>query len=471
MKKLVRFCTIALTVVLLSTTIFSAGCSCLRQAGMPYGPKVTGDDAGGAIAIYEYIKGGNQHDFYVQKISPDGNALWGEKGALIGSGYKDSDSFFDLHIVSDGSGGAFAVWSAYPSEPDWRAAPGQRQIPYLTHITRVDAEGSILWRKEVRAVAQMISDGSGGVIIASISEEQKLNMLKVDSKGNYPWGEDGLPVYFGEYAHSLHMTGDGSGGVIIVQQDLTQTKTNFEVFVQKVNSDGSLPWGQKGILLCPPWGNAEEVEIVNDGSGGAIVAWQVEWKDIRVQRVEANGNVLWQQNGVPLELNKVAEGPFLHTPLLVSDGTGGAIVIWEDLRHGLASIYAQKIDADGNIKWQPGGEEVCYIKTNSSFWPRTAVSDGSGGAIIACSYKEAETNKKGLLVQRLDATGRAVWDNGLVVTESDHVTHVISSDGQGGAIVAWGSGKSMFKPGRSYVQRIDSNGKLSWGAEGIRLDE
>lgn len=470
MRKPIRFCTIALTFVLLSTTIFSTGCTCLLPSSMPYGPKVTDDGTGGAIVVYEDINDDNQHDFYAQKISPNGDTLWRETGVLIGSGYKEFDSFFDLFIVDDGSGGAVIAWSAYPTKPDWKAAPGQRQMPYLTHLTRVGVEGNILWQREIGAIYQMISDGSGGVIIASISEEQQLNILKVDSEGNYPWGEDGVPVYFGQYAHSLHMTGDSSGEVIIVQQNLTQTATNFEVFVQKVSSDGSLPWGQKGILLYPPWGNAEEVRIINDGSGGAIVAWQVEMKDIRVQRVDANGNVLWRQNGVPLELNKVAESPFLHTPLLVSDGTGGAIVIWEDLRHGLASIYAQKVDADGNIRWQPGGEEVCYIKTNSSFWPRTAVSDGSGGAIIACSYKEAETNKKGLLVQRLDTTGRAVWGNGIVVTESDHITHVISSDRQGGAIVAWGSGKSMFKSERSYFQRIDSNGKLLWGAEGIKLN-
>jgi len=470
MKKQSGITAVALVVILLATTMFSTSCSCLLPSPTPYGPKVTGDGTGGAIVVYEDIKGGNQRDFYAQKISPNGGLFWGATGVLIGSGYKDSDSFFDLYIVSDSSGGAFAVWSAYPSEPDWRSAPGQRQIPYLTHISRVDAEGSILWQKEIGAVSQMISDGSGGVIIASISEEQKLNILKLDSKGNYPWGEDGLPVYFGEYAHSLHMTSDGSGGVIIVQQNLTQTERNFEIFVQKVNSDGSLPWGQKGILLYPPWGNAEEVEIVNDGSGGAIVSWQVEWKDIRVQRVDANGNVLWQQNGVPLEINKAAEGPFLHTPLLVSDGSGNAIVTWEDLRHGLASIYAQRVGSDGTIKWQPGGVEVCYIKTNASFWPRTALSDGSGGAITACSYKEAETNKKGLLIQRLDATGRAVWDNGVVVTESDHVTHVIAYDGYGGAIVAWGIGRGMFSSEKSYIQRIDSEGKLLWGEKGIRLN-
>ena len=63
---------------------------------MPYGPKVTSDGSGGAIVAYEDIKRGNQHDFYVQKISPEGDILWGDKGVLIGSGYKYWDSFHDL---------------------------------------------------------------------------------------------------------------------------------------------------------------------------------------------------------------------------------------------------------------------------------------------------------------------------------------------------------------------------------------
>ena len=103
---------------LIGALIFSTGCGCLRQACQPYGPRVAGDGAGGAIAVYEDIKSGNQHDFYVQKISPEGKAVWGEGGVLIGSVYKECDSYFSLFIVDDGSGGAFIVWSGYPSKPD-----------------------------------------------------------------------------------------------------------------------------------------------------------------------------------------------------------------------------------------------------------------------------------------------------------------------------------------------------------------
>jgi len=134
MRKPIRFYAITLVVVLLTTTIFSAGCSCLPHSDMPYGPKVTSDSAGGAIAVYEDIRSSDERDFYAQKIDPSGKVLWGERGMLIGSGYKQFDSFHDLKIVSDASGGAIMTWTTRPSS----------QGAYIHHVTRVDSEGNIL---------------------------------------------------------------------------------------------------------------------------------------------------------------------------------------------------------------------------------------------------------------------------------------------------------------------------------------
>jgi len=40
--------------------------------------------------------------------------------------------------------------------------------------------------------------------------------------------------------------------------------------------------------------------------------------DILVQKVDADGNVLWQDGGLPLEINKAVEGAFPIEPRLVS---------------------------------------------------------------------------------------------------------------------------------------------------------
>ncbi len=480
MKKRARIIVIALTVILLALTS-NTGCGCLRQACQPYGPRVTGDRAGGALAVYEDIKSNNQHDFYVQKISPGGEALWGEKGVLIGSAYKQCDSFHELYIVSDGSGGAIVTWGGYPSEPDWELPPGQRPMEYLTHVTRVDTNGDIMWQREVMSVDHMISDGNGGVLIASDEnyEEGTLSVTSIDSDGDFPWGEEGVSIRCEGYTdHSLGLTSDGNGGAIIIWEELQtepgpkphQPETTNRIFAQKIDAKGNLSWGEEGVLLytTPEGVYSEEPKLVSDSSGGAVAVWmqvpegRIEegspralLNDIYVQRVDTGGNVLWTPNGVPL--NAYEGGGFPHNLLVVGDDAGGAIIF-------LWGGYAQKIGAGGKTEWQPGGVEVI-----TSTLPSNAISDGSGGVIVTFGHKESGSKKSMLYVQKIYATGITVCPGiGTLVTE--HGTHDIAHDGHGGAIVAWGSGKSMFSSEKSYVQKVSAEGKLLWGEKGIRLN-
>lgn len=452
-----------------------------------YSPKAISDGTGNTIAFYEAVTSGGNRDFYVQKIDSSGEMLWGEKGVLLGNGYKQFAVLQDSSIVSDGSGGAIIAWQARTSS----------QGAYVNHITRVSADGHVLWDREFARVSQLINDGAGGAIIAAdyTSDREEVVITKVDSGGGLPWGEHGAVISIPDYqANSLNVAGDGAGGALAIwveaiRQSMGQgqpVKTTQRILAQRVSSDGSLSWAENGIVLCAPPEtlDVQEPKVIGGDSGGAIVTWwqspqgrisgdspEALLQDICVQRVDANGNVLWQQNGIPLETVKTAGRFFpVHSPLLVSDGFGGAIIIWEDLRQGIASIYAQRVDPDGTYRWQMGGVDVCYVNSASSFVFRQIVPDGLGGAIVACRFTEAGTFKQGVLVQRLDPAGGTVWPgSGIVVAGGDTTGHFISPDGQGGAIVAWGALEGGVE--KSYMQRVDSSGKLLWGAEGIQLNQ
>src|SRR5437867_3962865 len=67
-------------------------------------------------------------------------------------------------------------------------------------------------------------------------------------------------------------------------------------------------------------------------------------------------------------------------PILVADGSGGAIVAWADERQVRSEIYAQHVDALGVPRWMPDGMAVAS-STGSQFAP-VAAPDGAGGAII-----------------------------------------------------------------------------------------
>jgi hypothetical protein len=67
-------------------------------------------------------------------------------------------------------------------------------------------------------------------------------------------------------------------------------------------------------------------------------------------------------------------------PVSVSDGEGGAIVIWEDNRSGNQDLYAQRISADGAVLWTLDGVALCTA-TGDQWYPKI-VSDSAGGAIV-----------------------------------------------------------------------------------------
>ncbi|MCK4773496.1 MAG: T9SS type A sorting domain-containing protein, partial [Candidatus Krumholzibacteria bacterium] len=67
--------------------------------------------------------------------------------------------------------------------------------------------------------------------------------------------------------------------------------------------------------------------------------------DIYARRINASGTVLWTTDGVPLS---TATGDQTN-PQIISDGAGGAVVAWEDTRTGIDDIYAQLVVSQGRI--------------------------------------------------------------------------------------------------------------------------
>jgi hypothetical protein len=173
------------------------------------------------------------------------------------------------------------------------------------------------------------------------------------------------------------------------------------------------------------------------------------------QRVDASGKLLWKANGVSVCSAEKDQG-FTQ---IISDGAGGAIIAWADFRNGESySIYAQRVDGSGKALWQTDGVPVCTAQ--GSRLPRIT-SDGVGGAIIAWRDPRHTTNYD-IYAQRIDASGRALWQtNGVPVCTVAGAKWwpLIVSDGAGGAIITWRD----YRSGTNYdvyAQRLRSDGAI-----------
>ncbi|HAG51817.1 MAG TPA: hypothetical protein DCL42_10875, partial [Deltaproteobacteria bacterium] len=157
-----------------------------------------------------------------------------------------------------------------------------------------------------------------------------------------------------------------------------------------------------GVAISTAAGVQYQPTIVTDGSGGAIITWwdlrnDINYPDIYAQRIDATGNVLWTADGVPIS---TAAG-YQYSPTIVTDGSGGAIITWHDYRSGNYDIYAQRINANGNVLWTTDGVAISTAANNQEW--STIVADGSGGAII--TWQDFRSSNYDIYSQRVSGSG------------------------------------------------------------------
>ena len=320
-------------------------------------------------------------------------------------------------------------------------------------------EGEGQWRPNI------VSDGSGGAIITwddsrgfLTGSDSDIYAQRVDSRGVPIWTFNGVSIYTATSVQGYpKIISDGSGGAIITWQDYRNG--NFDLYAQRVDSSGVLQWSLDGVPICTAGDQQEDVRIVSDGSGGAIITWQDERNggsnnDIYAQRVDSSGIPQWTLDGIAI----CTAGNDQYGPKIVSDGSSGAIITWQDERDGLPDIYAQAIDSTGVAQWTLDGVAICTAAIYQ--YSPTIASDGSGGAII--TWYDYRNFNYDIYAQRVNSSGILQWTlNGVAIcTAGDYQEYpMIVSDGSGGAIITWEDNRSSAGPD-IYVQSIDSGGSV-----------
>ena len=312
----------------------------------------------------------------------------------------------------------------------------------------------------------IIEDDIGGTIIVWVDYRNgnaDVYAQRLDASGNSLWTTDGVAICTatGNQEVARHTT-DGSGGAIIVWHDTRVGQ--FDVYAQRIDASGTVQWTVNGVAICTATGEQTQPRPVSDGSGGAIICWNDKRggadADTYAQRVNSLGMVQWAADGIPV---CDATGSQFYARL-ISDNSGGAIMAWQDGRSGL-NIYAQRINGSGSKVWStyPFGVPICTSSGNQKR-PELA-TDGSGGAII--TWYDERGSDYNIYARKILANGSIQWTTGGVVlcsASGDQEKPKIIPDGGGGAIVAWyderGSDRDI------YVQKVDGSGGVQWAADG-----
>ena len=279
---------------------------------------------------------------------------------------QDRSFSFDIYNV----GGGNLIWNL--AAPSWLTPVTTSGTAYSAAVMKLSTN------QTVNGAISVSSNGSGAgtreiPVSVTVQPDIKLSncsMALSAVQGNEVWDADrnvnspGIP--------------DGSGGAYYVWYDTA--KFHPDVSIQRIDSNGNMLWAANGLRPSSSEYTKFSPAIISDGAGGAIVIW-IEGlnsgdygdKNIRAQRINSAGELLWGSAGIDVTL-----GGSTTEPVIIPDGSGGAIVGWTYLGSN-DDLYAQRVSASGALLWQKGG--VAVSKAADAQFGMAMAEDGGGGAL------------------------------------------------------------------------------------------
>lgn len=394
------------------------------------------DGAGGVIVVWEDLRNGSI-DLCAQRVASDGRLLWNGTAGVPVSTAAGAQQHPD--ILAAGDGGVFIVWE------------DGRGTDYDIYAQRLDSNGVAQWAINGLQVCittwqqvypRLATDNAGGMIVVwqdSRNLGYDVFAQRLNGAGMRLWAPTGVAVCSIEHTHLLpRVVSDGRGGAIVVWEEGRSYISQRDIYAQRIGPTGGLLWPTLGVGVCTAFNTQQSPQVVSDGNGGAIIAWQdhrnnTNASDIYAQRIDSSGQMLWTVNGTAVSTAIGAQ----HSLRIVADRFAASWLCWVDERGVVPAVYAQSLTHDGGARWTTGGVNVAPQAANAS--APAMDRDASRGILITWSMTRPGFDSD-IVAQRLDSTSSLLWGfAGLVVCSADgaQTDPSVLSDAAGTAIICW----------------------------------
>ena len=355
-------------------------------------PGAIPDGSGGAFFVWDEVTNGSD-EIHALHVLGDGTVAPDWPAATLTIAASPGSARALPLPASDGGGGFLVAWIDYRN--------GTRDV-YAERLTAAGAPAAGWPSNGVlvasnRLLRTAVSDGSGGMYLGlsdlstQVSgEDTNLYILRLTGSGQLApgWVDRGNLVCDASFVRDRFGISSGADGSVVGQWVDYRGHVPSKLYAVRLMPDGSFAtgWPQNGVRVSTVNDYQTECNVLADGQGGAYCAFatpdQVWVQHLGSQGLPAAG---WTLDGTlltPLTSQQM--------PQMISDDSGGALVVWENIYQG--SLYAQHIVLDGvvatnlslmsadaevdrvSLLWQ--GEAAAYVnaaverRTTSSQWER-----------------------------------------------------------------------------------------------------
>jgi hypothetical protein len=326
----------------------------VANVGANFRPSAIGDDNLGVFVTFENSDA-TSHSLTVraEHFDATGNRLWdmGVDGGYVGKdllGLSIGTGYTGKVLgMTDGDAGGFIV--SY--------APGN--YPYKLDVQHFDKNGTAQWcvsgsygGVELLATPYendafyMIPDQQDGLLITWLdngAHAQRFNASGTQYGTGFTWPNVQYPSPF--YS-DRYMCADGQGGLYYIGSTSGSVSQSAEL--SHLNPSGASTF-DVAAATGPGASFAEWATVGIADGGGAWVSWY-ESGTLYLQFYDSDGGAVLDAGGAAgIHVAQVATGE--TDPTMLNDGTGGTVVAWFDIVSSVNVLLAQRFAADGSPLW------------------------------------------------------------------------------------------------------------------------
>jgi hypothetical protein len=461
--------------------------------GMLVVPHVASRESGDTYISWYSATDGLRFDVYLQRFDAAGNKLWDDRGLMI-SNHETDTWVTDYSLATDHEGNAilalqdfrdgFSNAFAYRVSPEGQMKWGDDGIR-LSNDTDFNPWPQVLISNDDNYIFMYSAEP------ADTSLNSSIRFKKVNQDGALVWGENVIADEVLDYfLPQMLLTEEGNFMIswltVTNEPDTVMGQENYmHVMLKKFDTDGQPLWPNPvqvdtgnillyGALYTLPY-------LPNAGNDGAYIMWQSFWlgePTVLVDHVDAQGQLLWAENGVQVEI--IEEQYSSEASMCFSRADNSLYVFFRNYSYdaiNLADCWAvggQKFSPDGVRIWGDSAKMVvpflCNVDTIIGSVNIKNADDGN-----VCFFYEKEylsINGTDTLIQTdlyaglLDAGGNYLWPDGrlLLSNATSNKGHFTAGDYSSGQwITAWEDNRKNpdddYNTG-IYAQNITIDGNL-----------
>lgn len=303
-----------------------------------------------------------------------------------------------------------------------------------------------------------------------------VSVQKVLPDGSMPWGLHGINLSNNPDFEPAPVVCEASDGDIVVSWIRDPSSGFGDLRVQRLAPDGTLRYPAGGLAV-PNTGATNQpgfVRIVPSAGGDVILAWlrNIQLfsspRHIWAQRIDAAGNAVWNSATPVIVLAQSV--PIGYYPEVIEDGSGGAVIGWHRSAGTPNVVGVQRVLADGSLAFpaEVNGLNPSTDTTRYRYSPSVSFNPATAEITVLFDERDSTQAQRGVYGQRFDSAGNRLWGSeGKVIVplsqaeQTGRIRHRNTSDN--GVVCAYFQADSFGSPNnRVRSQRLDSNGDPVW---------